>query len=136
MPFCFRAHGFLKRGTVDAAAIELSQKLSLFLATKNKIRDILKEGLEKIQGFDELMSDVVNLCCKLYEQNMYLLPKDKHMLLKVRNCSTYRYWSVIISRNIKHMDLAFLINLSSVMLQSDTLYSSILLICYIYKAFV
>ena len=80
----FRAHGFLKRGTVDAAAIELSQKLSLFLATKNKIRDILKEGLEKIQGFDELLSDVVNLCCKLYEQNMYLLPKDKHMLLKVR----------------------------------------------------
>jgi cytoplasmic FMR1 interacting protein len=82
--FDSRAHGFLKRGTVDAAAIELSQKLSLFLATKNKIRDILKDGLEKITGFDELLSDVVNLCCKLYEQTMYLLPKDKHMLLKVR----------------------------------------------------
>ena len=73
---------------MDAAAIELSQKLSLFLATKNKIRDILKDGLEKIQGFDELLSDVVNLCCKLYEQNMYLLPKDKHMLLKVRHSIT------------------------------------------------
>ena len=91
--FYYRAHGFLKRGTVDAAAIELSQKLSLFLATKNKIRDILKEGLEKIQGFDELLSDVVNLCCKLYEQNMYLLPKDKHMLLKVCERNGTRFCS-------------------------------------------
>ncbi|XP_046852032.1 cytoplasmic FMR1-interacting protein 2-like isoform X2 [Xenia sp. Carnegie-2017] len=87
---CFkRAHGFLNRGTVDTAAIELSQKLSLFLATKNKIRDILKHGLGKIVGFDELLSDVVNLCCKLYEQNLYLLPNDKHMLLKVIGFSLF-----------------------------------------------
>ena len=99
--FYYRAHGFLKRGTVDAAAIELSQKLSLFLATKNKIRDILKEGLEKIQGFDELLSDVVNLCCKLYEQNMYLLPKDKHMLLKVCERKELGFVHQVKSANLK-----------------------------------
>ena len=43
----FRAAQFLKVMT-DQQALQESQNLSMFLATQNKIRDLLKETLEKI----------------------------------------------------------------------------------------
>ena len=43
----FRAAQFLKVMT-DQQALQESQNLSMFLATQNKIRDSLKETLEKI----------------------------------------------------------------------------------------
>lgn len=42
-----RAAQFLKVMT-DQQALQESQNLSMFLATQNKIRDSLKEALEKI----------------------------------------------------------------------------------------
>ena len=64
--------------------IEESQNLSLFLANQNKITFLLKEGLETIQGYDDVLADVLTLCVKLYESNMYITPNDKHVLLKVQ----------------------------------------------------
>ena len=63
--------------------IQESQNLSLFLATQKKITFLLKEGLEKIPGYEDVLADVMNLCCKLFENNMFILPHEKHMLLKV-----------------------------------------------------
>jgi len=63
--------------------IEESQRLSLFLANQNKITMLLKDGLQKIPGYEDVLADVVNLCSRLFENNMYILPKEKHMLLKV-----------------------------------------------------
>jgi cytoplasmic FMR1 interacting protein len=81
--FNSRADTFLRRGTGDVSMIQESQNLSLFLANQNKITFLLKENLQKIPGYEDVLADVVNLCCKLYENNMYILPQEKHMLLKV-----------------------------------------------------
>lgn len=55
----------------------------MFLATQNKIRDTVKENLERIPGYEELLSDVINLCVHMFETKMYLSPTEKHMLVKV-----------------------------------------------------
>lgn len=43
----------------------------------------LQQQLEVINGYDELLADIVNLCVEYYENKMYLTPNEKHMLLKV-----------------------------------------------------
>ncbi|CAH0390912.1 unnamed protein product [Bemisia tabaci] len=45
----------------DSHILQESQNSSMFLASQNKIRDTVKENLEKIIGYKELLSDVVNL---------------------------------------------------------------------------
>ena len=55
----------------------------MFLATQNRIRSTLKKNLEKIEGFDDLLADIVNICLYMYETNRYLFPHEKHMLVKV-----------------------------------------------------
>ncbi|XP_050433683.1 cytoplasmic FMR1-interacting protein [Adelges cooleyi] len=77
-----RAAQFLKV-MADSHTLQESQNLSMFLATQNKIRDTVKENLEKIPAYEELLSDVVNLCVQMFESKMYLTPSEKHMLVKV-----------------------------------------------------
>jgi len=49
-----------------------------------------------INGFDELLADIVNLCVEYYENKMYLTPSEKHMLLKVSiNTDIYKLSSSI-----------------------------------------
>lgn len=67
----------------DSQTLQESQNLSMFLATQNKIRDTVKENLEKIAGYEELLADVVNICVHMFETKMYLTPNEKHMLVKV-----------------------------------------------------
>lgn len=78
----FRAAQFLKV-MADSHTLQESQNLSMFLATQNKIRDTVKENLEKVMGYEELLSDVVNLAVHMFETKMYLTPNEKHMLVKV-----------------------------------------------------
>jgi len=97
--FPTRAAQFLKVMS-DSQALQESQNLSMFLATQNKIRDNLKENLEKIQNYEELLADVVNICVTMFETKMYLTPSEKHMLVKVigfalylidtQNCNIYK----------------------------------------------
>lgn len=47
-------------------------------------RQSLQQQLEVINGYEELLADIVNLCVDYYENKMYLTPSEKHMLLKVR----------------------------------------------------
>ena len=77
-----RAAQFLKVLS-DSASLQESQNLSMFLATQNKIRDTLKKALENIPGYEELISDVISLATMMYETNMFMLPSEKHMLVKV-----------------------------------------------------
>lgn len=78
-----RAAQFLKV-MADPVAIQESQNLSMFLATQNKIQDILRETLSSTPGYEDLLADVVNICISMYETNMYLEPSEKYMLVKVR----------------------------------------------------
>lgn len=67
----------------DPQTLQESQTLSMFLATQNKIRDFLKERLQAIPDYEDLLIEIVNLCINMFESNMYLLPSEKHMLVKV-----------------------------------------------------
>ena len=82
--FCenFRATQIL-RVIADPEALQESQNLSLFLATQNKIRDMLKEDLQTTPGYEELLADVINICVNMYENRLYLEPPEKYMLVKV-----------------------------------------------------
>lgn len=55
----------------------------MFLATQGQITNKLKSKLEVVPGFDDLLCEIVDLCCSLYEQKAFILPAEKHMLLKV-----------------------------------------------------
>ncbi|XP_046394058.1 cytoplasmic FMR1-interacting protein isoform X2 [Ischnura elegans] len=77
-----RAAQFLKV-MADSQTLQESQNLSMFLATQNKIRDTVKENLEKIPNYEDLLADVVNICVQMFENKMYLTPNEKHMLVKV-----------------------------------------------------
>lgn len=55
----------------------------MFLATHDIITSKLKSTLEEIEGFDELLADIIQQCVHFYEFKLYVLPKEKHLLLKV-----------------------------------------------------
>jgi hypothetical protein len=80
--FIFRASQLLKT-FADTQTVQESHSLSMFLATQNKIRDNLKTELIAIDGYEELLTDIVNICVFLFESKMYLSPKEKHLLVKV-----------------------------------------------------
>jgi len=80
-----RAETFLKQTTGDEKALQESQSLTMFLATHDIITSKLKSSLEEIEGYDELLADIINQCIHFYEFRMYVLPKEKHLLLKVYN---------------------------------------------------
>lgn len=49
----------------------------------------LQQQLEVINGYEELLADIVNLCVDYYENKMYLTPNEKHMLLKVSDAEDW-----------------------------------------------
>jgi cytoplasmic FMR1 interacting protein len=59
------------------------QELTMFFATHNRIRETLKEELVKIEGFEELLTDIVNICVHFFEQRFYVTPEEKHLYVKV-----------------------------------------------------
>ncbi|XP_051985982.1 cytoplasmic FMR1-interacting protein 1 homolog [Xyrauchen texanus] len=83
-----RAAQFLRKMS-EPSSIQESQNLSMFLANHNKITQSLQQQLEVINGFDELLADIVNLCVDYYENKMYLTPSEKHLLLKVMGFGLY-----------------------------------------------
>ena len=77
-----RAGQFLKRFQEQKQVTE-SQNLSMFLASHDKITEELKKRLVTMQNYEDLILDIINICVSYYEQQLYLVPDDKHMLLKV-----------------------------------------------------
>ncbi|KAF2356380.1 Protein of unknown function DUF1394 [Trinorchestia longiramus] len=77
-----RAAQFLKVLS-DTQSLQESQNLSMFLATQNKVRDTLKEKLQLIGAHEDLLCEVVNISVHMFENKMYLTPKEKQMLVKV-----------------------------------------------------
>ena len=79
----FRAETFLKQ-TAGDEKVQESHNLTMFLATHDIITTKLKSSLEEIEGYDDLFADIIQLACYFYEFKMYILPREKHLLLKVR----------------------------------------------------
>ncbi|KAK0400166.1 hypothetical protein QR680_003383 [Steinernema hermaphroditum] len=69
--------------------IQYMHDLSMFLATHNKIRESLKSELQNIEGYEEILADVVNICVYLFENHMYISPDERHMFVKVLAFSLY-----------------------------------------------
>lgn len=62
----------------------------------------LQQQLEVINGYEELLADIVNLCVDYYENKLYLTPSEKHMLLKVNG--TEIIWIRAAGYCGKHLD--------------------------------
>lgn len=64
-----------------------SQNLSIFLATNDIIRSNLKRALDDadrgVPGYEEILCDVINTSAQMFENKLYLLPQEKHILVKV-----------------------------------------------------
>lgn len=64
-----------------------SQNLSMFLATNDIIRVNLKKALDEpnngVPGYDDILCDVINTSVQMFENKMFLLPQEKHILVKV-----------------------------------------------------
>ncbi len=71
----------------EAYAGPESQNLSMFLATNDIIRTNLKKALDDpekgVPGYDEILCDVINTSVQMFENKLYLLPQEKHILVKV-----------------------------------------------------
>uniref|UniRef100_A0A8C2J4J3 Cytoplasmic FMR1-interacting protein n=1 Tax=Cyprinus carpio TaxID=7962 RepID=A0A8C2J4J3_CYPCA len=106
-----RAAQFLRKMS-EPSSIQESQNLSMFLANHNKITQSLQQQLEVINGFDELLADIVNLCVDYYENKMYLTPSEKHMLLKVMGFGLYLMDGT--NSNIYKLDAKKRINLTKI----------------------
>ncbi|TKS74994.1 Cytoplasmic FMR1-interacting protein 1 -like protein [Collichthys lucidus] len=106
-----RAAQFLRKMS-EPSSIQESQNLSMFLANHNKITQSLQQQLEVINGYEELLADIVNLCVDYYENKMYLTPNEKHMLLKVMGFGLYLMDGN--SSNIYKLDAKKRINLTKI----------------------
>ncbi|KAF3828258.1 hypothetical protein GH733_004955 [Mirounga leonina] len=106
-----RAAQFLRK-MADPQSIQESQNLSMFLANHNRITQCLHQQLEVIPGYEELLSDIVNICVDYYENKMYLTPSEKHMLLKVMGFGLYLMDGNV--SNIYKLDAKKRINLSKI----------------------
>ena len=72
-----------KKSCKNARILYQMKTLLMFLAETNVITNIVKRELEKNEGYEELLCDIINACIKYYEEMLYLIPDEKHMLLKV-----------------------------------------------------
>ncbi|GMR48351.1 hypothetical protein PMAYCL1PPCAC_18546, partial [Pristionchus mayeri] len=77
-----RAVQALQGTTAPQALADLNQ-LSMFLAQQNNIKDQLKKEISLIDGHEELLADVINICAFMYENRLYLSPSEKHLFVKV-----------------------------------------------------
>ncbi|VDO21340.1 unnamed protein product [Haemonchus placei] len=67
----------------DTQTIHDMQNLSMFLATQNKIKDDIRAKMVKIEAYEELLTDVINICAHMFEAHLYLAPSERHMFVKV-----------------------------------------------------
>lgn len=65
------------------------QKVSMFLATQKIIRDKLKDNLSQIDGFEDILAEIINSSVYMYENHVYVLPEEKHTLVMVIAFSLY-----------------------------------------------
>ena len=72
----------------------------MFLAKHNVIRENIRDTLQKISGYEELLCDVLNTSLNMYEDRVYLLPDEKHLLVKVGYFPVSVYIFTLLKINI------------------------------------
>ena len=61
--------------------------------------------MEKIVGYEDLLSEVVNICVHMYDSKMYMTPEEKHMLVKVMGFGLFLMDSEICNINKYKMEV-------------------------------
>ena len=64
------------------------RETAFFLATQNSLTLHLLQGLREIEGYVEVLFLVSEQCASMYESKQYVLPDEKHTLLKVSHSPT------------------------------------------------
>ncbi|XP_072014112.1 cytoplasmic FMR1-interacting protein 1-like [Amphiura filiformis] len=64
-------------------ALQESHAMVTFLANKSEIAKTLKKKLGEVEGYDEILADIINLCATMYDKEQFVLPREKHMLIKI-----------------------------------------------------
>eukprot|EP00316_Scyphosphaera_apsteinii_P002202 CAMPEP_0119338162 /NCGR_PEP_ID=MMETSP1333-20130426/95505_1 /TAXON_ID=418940 /ORGANISM="Scyphosphaera apsteinii, Strain RCC1455" /LENGTH=286 /DNA_ID=CAMNT_0007349377 /DNA_START=30 /DNA_END=886 /DNA_ORIENTATION=+ len=75
-----------------ANADQITQENNLlqpFLAHKEKLLFEMKQAVHKVPGYDDVLAAMANLTLEYLEQGWYMLPKEKHRLLRG---SAYLVW--------------------------------------------
>ena len=85
--FYKRAFGLIKPN--ETSQDKLLSKQGLFLAQQNSITMFLKNQLQEIQHFDEIITLAINMCASYIESDRYVLPADKHSFLRVMPYGLY-----------------------------------------------
>jgi len=81
--FFKRAFGFLRKNMGNDDQTQENHTLYLFLANNNSITTSLKSELQNLTGFDDALSLVANMCADYMEQDLFILPDERFMLLRV-----------------------------------------------------
>lgn len=75
------------RKTSDPRVMQEAQEMTLFLGTHNVFRTALKDKVQAIPGYEDILSEVINCSLQSYEQGTFLTPNHKHSLVKVHICT-------------------------------------------------
>lgn len=71
-----RATQFLQHH--DPTLMKESQDVSMFLAKQKIIRDTLKERLNAVDGYEDLLIEIIHNSAQMYDNKVYVLPAEKH----------------------------------------------------------
>ena len=93
-----RAAEILKRFS-EPRLMEESQQLSMFLATHNVLLMTVKDSVQRLASYEELLADVIAVSVRFFENRLYMTPAEKHGAVKVgratpdpRACSESDIW--------------------------------------------
>eukprot|EP00040_Diaphanoeca_grandis_P031270 m.186745 g.186745 ORF g.186745 m.186745 type:complete len:1253 (-) comp32277_c0_seq1:190-3948(-) len=75
--------------STDPNQIMESQHLGVFLAQQDSIMNNLLKELKGIENYEAVFAEIVNECAKLIENKMYILPDEKHQLLRSMTTGLY-----------------------------------------------
>ncbi|EDQ89698.1 uncharacterized protein MONBRDRAFT_32353 [Monosiga brevicollis MX1] len=82
--FYNRAHGFLNKGKdLNPEDVSQSHKMAFFLATQDSLTQELVQQLRAVDNYVDVLYEIALHCVTMYEKGQYVLPSEKHTLLKV-----------------------------------------------------
>lgn len=80
----FSAHGFLSKGqAINSEEVAKERDTAFFLATQDSIKNSLVAELRKITGYVDVLHEIASQCALMFEKKRYVLPEEKHMLVRV-----------------------------------------------------
>jgi len=100
------------RKTSDPKVIQEAQAMTMFLGTHYIFRSKIKEQIQAIPGYEDILCEVINVSLHSYEQGTFLTPNNKHNLVKSIGYTLFLLDGLEI--NMNRMDAKKRINISKI----------------------